>query len=80
MSDVDLIAVVIAAPAGYVVEVFGLTVYRLENGSYTVEALDLEPSVSYAFDHAADAAKAFVDLREKLKLGFDFEIGARTDG
>lgn len=71
--DEDLVKQVfdiITHPAGFGVELFMLLmVTRLENGMYSVSSEDEEE----LFDDPRDAAIRFLEWRDEIKLGFDFE-------
>lgn len=55
--------------AGYHLEIFGLSVYGLENGRYCIDHIDHDYYRTYS--NAMDAAYAFVDRRREYKLGIE---------
>jgi hypothetical protein len=73
--NVRAIAVLISSESGHSVELFGLHIYRLEDGRYAVRA-DGEEKM---FKSAVKAAKYFERIREKRKVGFDFDFERETN-
>ena len=70
--DIELIAKVLESKAGYEIGLFGsLRSYRLEDGRFVVE--DDYHHFYDIFDKAEDAAKMFIDTRDKYQIGFDYE-------
>ncbi len=63
------IAILISSESGHSVELFGLSIYRLEDGRYVVA----DSSCETYFKSAIKAAKYFERVRNKRKIGFDFE-------
>ncbi len=71
---IKAVQTLIEHPAGFGIELFMIIgVYRLEDGRYAVGGDPLEEYPEQIFDEPRDAAVAFLDLREKNKVGFDFE-------
>jgi len=76
MSEAEQVSELLALPAGYMIEVFGLSAYRLEDGRYAVceEAADKEST----FERPYEAAVYFLERRHELKLGYDHEKPAEV--
>jgi len=68
-------AVVLTHPAGFGIELFAnLSIDRLENGRFRV-ALKDTPDLSFEelFDDVREAINYYLDLRDELRHGLDYE-------
>jgi hypothetical protein len=72
-NDEECIIALITSPCGFVVEIFGLSIYRLENGDFQVCNGDSWNEDTKDFPDVKEAVSYFLQLREKTQRGFDFE-------
>lgn len=70
-------AVVLTHPAGFGIELFAdLWIDRLEDGRFRVARYDTDMktmTLEELFDDVREAVSYYLDLRDELKLGFDYE-------
>ena len=71
MDERELLLGMITHPAGFEIGLFGLSLYRLENGKFVLYwNRDHKEKV---FIKAEKAVDAFLKARKQRKLGFDHE-------
>lgn len=75
-------AVVLTHLAGFGIELFAdLWIDRREDGRFRVSRNDVRKNVTLheeLFDDVRDAVNYYLDLRDELKLGFDYEHERET--
>lgn len=80
ITNQEAIAHLISSEAGHSIEIFGLSICRLENGTYSVSFEDVltthvceAKSFEKTFKEPLEAATFFEHERKDRKLGFEFE-------
>jgi hypothetical protein len=76
MTNEEAIVYLISSESGHCVEIFGLSVFQMDDLTYAV-CYDNETSPKkeweLSFTDPVEAAKVFEAKRKEMKLGFEFE-------